>query len=138
MFSTVVSRKLSVDADTAWNLLVDWGNTAWIPGPEKTEVIENGDQVMRRMFIADMEPIEETMLANDPATKTIQYTIAVSQLFTLADYRGEIVVKEDTAGCCIDWHCAFDQAQMTDEEANQKANGNLNFLLDSLASYLQA
>ncbi len=136
MFETTVSRDLPVDADTAWSLLVDWGNTDWLPGPEKTEVITSGSQVTRRLHMNGVEPIEETMLSNDPAAKTLHYTIAVSEMFPLEDYRGTVAVVPSDNGCRVDWYCRFAQGAMSDDEAAAIAARNLNFLLDSLAGYL--
>ncbi|MFV8817911.1 SRPBCC family protein [Haliea sp. E17] len=137
MFETTVSREFSVTADTAWSLLADWGNTAWLPGLEKTEVVSDGGCITRRLFIPGAEPIEETLLASDQAAMTIDYTIAVSTLFQLADYRGHITVVPTASGCRVDWHCQFDPGAMSEEEASGAANGNLDFLLSSLAAYLE-
>ncbi len=137
MFEAEVSREIAVPANTAWSLLADWGNAAWIPGPEKVEVVSAGTAVTRRLFIPGAAPIEETMLASDAAAGTVDYTIAVGELFTLADYRGRIAVVAAGEGCRVDWHCSFDQGAMSDEQAAAAANGNLNFLLDSLKGYLE-
>lgn len=137
MFRTELSREIAVPAETAWSLLVDWGNTVWLPGPEKTEVVTRGQEVTRRLFIPGAEPIEETMLENDPSSMTLKYTIAVSELFQLADYSGRISVVPANNGCRVIWASSFSQGEMSDEEADAAANGNLNFLLGSLQDYLE-
>jgi hypothetical protein len=137
MFKAELSREIAVPAEIAWSLLVDWGNTVWLPGPEKTEVVTRGQEVTRRLFIPGAEPIEETMLENDPAGMTLNYTIAVSELFQLADYSGRIAVEPSDHGCRVIWGSCFSQGEMSDEEAGAAASGNLNFLLDSLKGYLE-
>jgi hypothetical protein len=137
MFKAESSREIAVTAEIAWSLLVDWGNTVWLPGPEKTEVVTRGQEVTRRLIISGAEPIEETMLENAPASMTLKYTIAVSELFRLADYIGRIAVVPADNGCRVIWSCCFSQREMSDDEAGAAANGNLNFLLDSLKTYLE-
>ncbi len=137
MFVAQVNRETSAPATSAWRLLADWGNTSWIPGPERTEVVTSGGRVMRRLFMPGVSPIEETLHVCDQDNMRLEYTIAVSELFTLADYRGEIAVVPTADGCRVEWRCSFDQGAMSDEEAGAVANGNLNFLLDSLAAFLE-
>lgn len=136
MIEASASREINVSADTAWSLLADWGDTSWLKGPEKTEVVQKGGQVTRRLHVSGADPIEETMLASDPATMTLNYTIAVSELFRLENYNGTIAVVPTANGCRVDWRCTFEPGGMSDEEAAAIANGNLNFLLDSLVEYL--
>ncbi len=137
MFKAELSREIAVPAETAWSLLVDWGNTVWLPGLEKTEVVMRGQEVTRRLFVTGAEPIEETMLENDPTGMTLKYTIAVSELFPLADYSGRIAVVPAENGCRVIWGSCFSQGEMSDEDAGAAANGNLNLLLDSLQGYLE-
>ena len=137
MVNAELSRDIAVPADVAWSLLVDWGNTLWLPGPEKTEIVTRGPQVTRRLFIPGAEPIEETMLDNDPVSMTLEYTIAVSELFQLADYSGRIAVVPANNGCRVIWGSCFSQGEISDKEADAAAIGNLKFLLDSLQAYLE-
>ncbi len=137
MFETAASREFDVEARTVWELLSDWGNTRWLPGPPKTDVFGSGDRVVRRLHVPGSEPIEETMLDCDPGTMRIHYTIAVSERFPLKDYSGTIMVQPADNGCRVDWQCRFDQGDMGDEQAGAIADRNLNVLLDSLASYLE-
>ncbi len=137
MFEAAESREIDVNADTAWELLADWSDTRWLPGPPETEVVRSGDQVTRRLLIPGAEPIEETLLATDPATMTLHYRIAASEKFPLKDYSGTVVVRATDEGCRVDWQCRFDQGDMSDEQADAIASRNLNVLLDSLASFLE-
>ncbi|WP_317928638.1 SRPBCC family protein [Halioxenophilus sp. WMMB6] len=136
MYSTQVTRDFDFSADTVWNLLIDWGNTAWLPGPEKTEVITNDGQITRKLFIAAAEPIEETMTSNDPTSKTLHYTIAVGQLFTLENYQGQVRIIADGGKSKVEWSCSFDQGGMSVDEAETRAVGNMNFLMDNMIKYL--
>ncbi len=138
MFQAQADREISVPAEAAWTLLADWGNTEWLAGPEKTEVICSGDQVTRRLFMTGVaQPIEETLLSADQASRTLNYTIAVGEIFKLANYQGTISVQPMENGCRVCWACRFDQAGMSNEQAQAVADGNLNFLLGSLAAYLE-
>lgn len=132
------SREMTVTATTAYDLLADWGDTRWIPGPEKTEVSRDGNGITRRLFMPGAAPVEETLLSADPQAMTLRYTIAPGELFTLRDYQGTIVVTASETGCRITWSCSFARGEMTPEEAEAVANRNLNFLLDSVRAYLEA
>ncbi len=137
MFEAEVSREIAVPVDAAWSVLSDWGSITWIPGPEKVEVEAAGSTITRRMFIPGAAPIEETLHGSDPLARRLDYSIAVSELFQLADYRGHITVVPAGDNCRVEWRCSFDQGAMSDEQAAAAANGNLNFLLDSLKAYLE-
>jgi len=137
MYEFNVIRELKVPAETAYALLSDWGDTSWLQGPERTELIQGGDHTTRRLHMAGAEPVEETLLSTEPQTMTLHYTIAPSQLFKLENYRGTIVVRPSAPGCSVDWRCTFDEAGMSKEEAQDIAKRNLDFLLDSLARHLE-
>lgn len=138
MYEFSLTKDLDVTAEKAYALLSDWGDTSWLKGPERTEVVRDDDRVTRRLHMAGSDPVEETLLSADPQTMTLHYTIAPCQLFKLENYQGTIVVKPAANGCSVDWHCRFDEAGMQPEEARSIAEGNLNFLLDSLAGYLES
>jgi len=131
------SRDVKVTADTAYALLADWGDTRWIRGPERTEVSRDGNTITRSLYMPGHAPVEETLLSADPWTMTLHYTIAPGELFTLRDYRGEIVVMPAGEGCRIDWSCSFARGDMKPEDAAAVADRNLNFLLDSVCAFLE-
>jgi hypothetical protein len=131
-------REIQVPAERAYKILAEWGDTSWIPGPKKTEVSRAGSTITRFLYMPGSAPVEETLLSADPQSMTLHYTIAPGELFTLQDYVGAITVTATGTGCRIDWSCSFARGEMTSEEAEAKANRNLNFLLDSLCKYLEA
>lgn len=137
MFEAAESREIAVNADTVWELLADWSATRWLPGAPEAELVRSGDRITRRLPIPGADPIEETLLATDPATMTLHYRIAASEKFPLKDYSGTAIVRAADGGCRVEWQCRFDQGEMSDEKANAIASRNLNVLLDCLASYLE-
>lgn len=132
------SRETRVTADTAYALLADWGNTVWIRGPERTDVKHHDGLISRYLYMPGAAPVVETLLSADPQNRTLQYTIAPGELFTLRDYQGTVFVTPTAEGCSIVWSCAFALGEMTPEDAQAIAHRNLNFLLDSVCAHLEA
>ena len=132
------SRTLKVSADRAWSLLADWGNTAWIPGPEKTELIDTPRGLTRRLHMPGLEPIEETLLSADAAARVLHYTIARHLVIPFADYTGSAGVDALPGGFCrVTWSCAFSGSDLPEAEARARAAANVEHLLDLLAAHLE-
>jgi hypothetical protein len=137
MLEVATSRELDVDAGQTWELLADWGNTQWLPGPPHTEVIGQGDGMTRRLHVPGADPIDEILLSLDSNDKELHYSIPRCQLFPLDGYEGWISVEpRPGGGCRVDWHCRFDPGELPPADAKTVATGNLERLLDNLAAYL--
>jgi hypothetical protein len=132
------SRTLKVSADRAWDLMADWGDTSWIPGPEKTELVESAAGKTRRLHLPGMDPIEETLVQEDASKRELHYTIAPSPLVPFEDYRGRAVVDPLPGGICrVTWDCSFSGSELPEDEAATRATANLHNLLAMLASHLE-
>ncbi len=132
------ARTLRVPAARAWELLADWGEIGWIPGPEKTELVETPAGPMRRLHMGGNDPVEETLTSIDPESRALTYTIAPHPMLPFHNYRGSASVTElPGAGCRVDWRCSFSGSDLPEDEACGRAQGNIDYLLHCLAEHLE-
>jgi len=132
------SRTLQVSPEKAWSLLQDWGNTAWIPGPEKTELVDSPAGLTRRLHMPGLDPIEETLTASDPAARVLHYTIAPHPVIPFDDYAGTARVAALPGGFCkVTWSCSFSGSELPAADAQARAAANLEHLLALLAAHLE-
>ena len=68
-----VDKEIEGSIDQAWNLLADFGGTAWIPGIESCEV-EGADGIgqIRKLKMGPMA-IHERLETFDPEARTLSY-----------------------------------------------------------------
>jgi len=131
-------RTLQVGPDKAWSLLADWGNTTWIPGPERTELIATPEGLTRRLHMTGLEPIEETLRDTDPAARVLRYTITRHPVIPFDDYVGSASVTALPGGLCrVTWSCSFSGSGLPAAEARAQATANLDHLLALLAARLE-
>lgn len=99
-----VVKEIPISLEKVWGILSDFGNMDWAPGLEKTEVIGQGDGMIRRLYMPGMEPIDEVLTYMDNENKKFAYTIPRGMPLPVSDYQAEVTVQEaDNGGCRIVW-----------------------------------
>lgn len=80
----------TVDAPLAgmWQVVADFANLDWFAGVERAEAVGGpGVGQVRRLFMPGAEhPVEEKLLALDPASHTLEYTVLAGPVNILQDY----------------------------------------------------
>jgi 4-hydroxy-tetrahydrodipicolinate reductase len=138
MLEVAVNRDLVADTDRAWTLLADWGNTPWIEGPEKCELFDSAEGLVRRFHLPGRAPVDEILLATDPDARQLRYRIPRCEALPFDDYHGTIAVNpRPGGGCRVDWHCRFGAGGLSESDALARAQANLERLLQGLADHLE-
>lgn len=101
-----------VDAPIAgmWRVVSDFANLDWFPGAERYEAVGRpGVGLVRRIYMPGMDaPVEEKLLALDPATRTLQYAVIEGPVNVLQDYRVTASLQDMGEGkTCATWQAAF-------------------------------
>lgn len=109
-------------------------------GPPKVEVIGSGIGMIRRVLMPGMEPIDEVLESQDPATMSYSYTIPRGLPLPLTDYRSSARVEALPDGSArVHWSCECTptDASMTAAATEKLMQATYNSLLDALETFLQ-
>lgn len=132
-------RDLPFAAASVWAVLEDFGNMAWAPGVKQVEVIGDGVGMTRRLHMDGMDPIDEVLQSQDPATMSFSYSIPRGIPLPVTDYLASARIEALEGGHCrAHWSCTctptdpgIDEAQLED-----MLRGTYTLLLDMVESYL--
>lgn len=119
MATVTVKRTLEVPADRVWKLVADFGDTSWMPGPPKSELVGSGPGMERRIPAGPGKVIREQLESVDQASRTLVYTIPENVPFPVKDYRATMRVTGAGAGSELEWSASFEPVG-TDEAAAAK------------------
>lgn len=137
MSEVVVSREFEAPAERVWAVLADFGDINWAPGMEKVEVIGDGPGMTRRIFMPDMEPIDEVMQSIDHQQRRLRYTIPRGNPLPIKDYlAGPTVIALDETRCRVDWWGQFTAAGISDAEAEEAVRGIYGMMLQWLDEHI--
>ncbi len=137
MSEVVVSREFEVPAERVWAVLADFGDINWAPGMEKVEVIGEGPGMTRRIFMPDMEPIDEVLQSIDHEQRSLRYTIPRGNPLPIKDYlAGPTVVALNASHCRVDWLGQFSAAGISDAEAEDAVRGIYGMMLQWLDEHI--
>jgi hypothetical protein len=128
MANARVSRRLDVPADRLWKLVAAFGDTSWMPGPPKVQVVGSGPGMERRIQGPD-KAIHERLESVDDAGRTLVYTIPVNVPFPVTDYRATMRVRAEGAGSELDWSCSFTPAGVDEATARQAIEGMYGMMI---------
>lgn len=138
MSEVVVSREFAAPAEQVWAVLANFGDINWAPGMEKVELIGDGVGMTRRIFMPDMEPIDEVLESIDHEQRCLRYTIPRGNPLPIKDYlAGPTVVALDGAHCRVDWFGQFNAAGISDAEAEDAVRGIYGMMLQWLDEHLR-
>ena len=122
MATARVTRSLDVPADRLWKLVAAFGDTSWMPGPPKVDVVGTGPGMERRIHAGE-KVIHERLESVDEAGRTLVYTIPVNVPFPVTDYRATMRVRAAGAGSELDWSVSFTPAGASEEDARKAIEG---------------
>ncbi len=133
-------RELPFPAAAVWALLEDFGNMAWA-GVKQVEVIGAGIGMTRRLHMDGMDPIDEVLESQDPATMSFSYSIPRGIPLPVTDYIASARIEAvDDASCLAHWSCTCTatDASMDEAQLEEMLHGTYTMLLDMVENYLQA
>ena len=133
-------RELGFPAERVWALLEDFGNMQWAPGVKRTELIGEGIGMTRRLHMDGMEPIDEVLETQDPATMSFSYSIPRGLPLPVTDYvAGARIESIDSDSCRVHWHgsCTPTDPDMPGAELETMLHSTYNLLLDMVETFLR-
>jgi hypothetical protein len=140
MPSIEFQRDMDFPAARVWALLEDFGNMSWAPGVKNVEIIGAGIGMTRRLHMDGMDPIDEVLETQDPATMSFSYSIPRGIPLPVTDYLAGARI-ESTGGntCRVHWHgsCTPTDPSMSGEDLEAMLHSTYNLLLDMLDTYLR-
>ncbi len=139
MAEVLLQRDYNFSAETVWELLSNFGDISWAPGMDKVEVIGEGPGMIRRIFMPDMEPIDEVLQEMDHENMSFTYTIPSGIPMPVTDYKaGPTVVSTGANSCRVDWRGSASPVGVSEEEAAEIITGFYTMLLQWIDEHLQA
>lgn len=139
MAEVLLQRDYDFPAETVWALLADFGDISWAPGMDKVEVIGEGPGMTRRIYMPDMEPIDEVLQSMDHEAMTFTYTIPRGLPMPVTDYQaGPTVVATGPATCRIDWRGSATPEGISEDDAAEMIKGFYGLLLQWIDDHLKA
>jgi hypothetical protein len=137
MASARVTRTLDVPADRLWGLVASFGDTSWMPGPPKVELVGSGPGMERRIQGPD-KAIHERLESVDEASRTLVYTIPVNVPFPVTGYRATMRVRAAGAGSELDWSASFAPNGGDEESARKAIEGMYGIMIGWIESRVKA
>ncbi len=132
-------RDLPFAAANVWAVLEDFGNMAWAPGVKQVELIGDGIGMTRRLHMDGMDPIDEVLQSQDPATMSFSYTIPRGIPLPVTDYVASARIEYvDENNCRAHWSCTCTATDtcMDETQLEEMLHGTYTLLLDMVESYL--
>lgn len=137
MATARVTRTLDVPADRLWKLVANFGDTSWMPGPPKVELVGSGPGMERRIQGPD-KAIHERLESVDEASRTLVYTIPVNVPFPVTGYRATMRVRTAGAGSELDWSASFTPNGVDEEAARKGIEGMYGLMIGWIESRVKA
>lgn len=139
MAGIAFERELPFSATSVWEVLEDFGNMAWAPGVKQVEIIGSGIGMTRRLHMDGMEPIDEVLESQDPATMSFSYSIPRGIPLPVSDYLASARIEAiDDKRCRAHWSCTCTPTDDSTDEAQleKMLHGTYTLLLDMVEAYL--
>ncbi len=127
-------------AQRVWALLEDFGNMQWAPGVKQVELIGTGIGMTRRLHMDGMEPIDEVLETQDPATMSFSYSIPQGLPLPVTDYvAGARIESTGDDSCRVHWHgsCTPTDPEMSVADLEAMLHSTYNMLLDMVETFLK-
>lgn len=140
MTEVIIKKDFAFSAQQVWTMLANFGDISWAPGMERVEVIGEGVGMTRRIFMPDMEPIDEVMQSIDHEAMTLRYTIPRGNPMPVVDYvAGPTVISTGPDSCRVEWLGQFEAtAGASESDAADAVKGIYTMMLEWLDEALQA
>ncbi len=133
-------RTLPFSAATVWAVLEDFGNMDWA-GVKEVEVIGEGIGMTRRLHMDGMDPIDEVLESQDPATMSFSYSIPRGIPLPVTDYVASARIEAvDESECIAHWACTCTATDphMDEAQLEEMLHGTYTLLLDMVENHLRA
>lgn len=103
-----LSGEIQASADEVWKLMSDFGNTSWVPGVSRSELVGQGVGAYRLVYAGNAPPLKETLEAIDAKSRTLSYSIGAGNPLPVASYRATVKIV-DLGGnkSRLDWSSSF-------------------------------
>jgi len=103
-----LSGEIQASAADVWKLMSDFGNTSWVPGVSKSELVGQGVGAYRLVYAGTAPPLRETLEAIDPKARVLSYTIGAGNPLPVSNYRATVKVVDLGGGKSrLDWSSTF-------------------------------
>jgi len=103
-----LSGEIQASADEVWKLVSDFGDTSWVPGVSRSELVGRGVGAYRLVYAGDAPPLRETLEAVDPKARMLSYTIGAGNPLPVSSYRATLKVVDLGGGKSrLDWSSTF-------------------------------
>jgi carbon monoxide dehydrogenase subunit G len=134
MASATIAKSVDVPADAVWKLISNFGDSSWMPPGTQATVVGSGVGMERRIAIGPDKFIHERLLALDPAARTLSYAIPVNVPFPVSDYRATMRVREQGAGCEVEWSASYECAPDAAAAIEKSVQGMYGTMIDWIAA----
>lgn len=119
MISVTVQRTCNGPAESAWQLLANFGDLSWVPGMGAVSAEGSGVGMIRRIAMGEREPAVEKLDLIDPTTMLLKYSVVSGNPMPIEGLRGSIQIRPVSASSCeIEWRAEADRASIPEAEAN--------------------
>lgn len=97
MYEFTVEKTVEAPVAGMWRVVSDFANLDWFPGAERAEAVGGpGVGQVRRIYMPGMDaPVEEKLLALDPESRSLQYTVLDGPVNVLRDYHVTATLQAD-------------------------------------------
>lgn len=105
MHEILIEKTLSAPVASVWALLEDFANLDWYSPAERVEAIDEGGNLVRRIFMHGMDTsVDEKLEAIDSEKMQFSYTIPG---MPMQDYRVVVNLNANGDKTDIRWHAGF-------------------------------
>ncbi|MCH2186222.1 SRPBCC family protein [Myxococcota bacterium] len=127
MAGAKVSQVIQASAETVWDLLGDFGGVMrFSAGIESCTVEGEGLGAVRTLRVPGGIELDERREALDESARTLSYSIIRGPL-PMQDYYATISVHEEGENVCrVDWESTYEPNAVTEEQAQEIAEGIYN------------
>ncbi len=134
-----LSGEIKASAADVWSLVSDFGNTSWVPGVSKSELIGEGVGAYRLVYAGEAPPLKETLEALDPSARTLSYTIGAGNPLPVSSYRATVKVVDLGEGKSrLDWSSTFVPVGADVDAALASVEGLYSVCFDNIKARFEA
>ena len=127
MAGAKVSQVIEASAEKVWDLLGDFGGVMrFSAGMESCTVEGEGLGAIRTLRMPGGIELDERLEALDESARTLSYSITRGPLPMKAYYATISVCEEGENACRVDWESTYEPSGVSEEQAQELAEGIYN------------
>lgn len=140
MYEFTVEKTVNAPLDGMWRVVADFANMDWFAGVERAEAVGGpGVGQVRRLYMPGADqPVEEKLLAIDPANYTLEYTVLPGPVNVLQDYHVHASLRDAGEGKILaTWQASFSGVAVEGirpEDMVQVMRDTYDGMLDAMAA----